>query len=1179
MGIQEHIAKTASKAADKIAEYSALSPDQLRDVQDKREKYLTEMPDPKDPAAGELTSRLLASNAVDIFNAYLPQLRSLYVPAESSAEYKRPFDVYHNIRYVNITKWVTDKRENSLEKLVNVYEVLSNEECNIALVFHRTRESVQVFLAVSNTQNASDNQDVESLAGRLADALKGNFPGSEWASGQGVGTVPCLDDDRSYSVACATNIPAEKSEKFISQTIEKLLDGIIPERKSQEYTIILLATPVQNIEDRKLRLSEFYSGLAPYASWQTSFSLNENNSTSSTALIGVNVGASAGVQNGQNQTLTGTTGTTDSASTSDTSSEGLSQGSSTGTTETEGESASEGMTSSHEEGMNISAGVSASEYESTSVQGDLGPLSATAESGGSISQSLSAGSSTADTVGKTASDTVSQSKAKSVAETLSKSTGRAIQNSLGKAVSTSISKAAGTFASTSFGVNVGANFARSSTITATIGKSESITQFFSNYNIKHALDVLQEQEGRLEQGAALGLWDFAAYVLSEDPNTANNVAHSYLALTQGEKSYLSHAAVNLWRGDVSPERESAREICTYLRGLRHPLFALNPAVTEAAPYFNVYPAFVSATTSLTGKELAYALNFPKRSIPGLPVIECAEFGRNVVTYDEQGDGAQLRIGQIYHMHHEEHAPVCLSKESLASHTFVTGSTGSGKSNTVYKMLKEADDKGVGFLVVEPAKGEYKDVFGSDASVKVFGTNPAVTPLLHLNPFSFPAGIHVLEHIDRLIEIFNVCWPMYAAMPSVLKSAVERSYLDCGWDLRESTNEYGKGMWPTFSDVARNVRLVINASDYDTENKGAYKGSLLTRLESLTNGINGLIFSNEEISDTDLFDGKAILDLSRVGSSETKSLLMGMVVLKLQEHRMTDGSGLNSGLRHLTVLEEAHNLLRRTSTEQPVEGGNLLGKSVEMIANAIAEMRTYGEGFIVADQAPGLLDMAAIRNTNTKIIMRLPDLTDRELVGRAANLDDDQIAELAKLPRGVAAIYQDEWVQPVLCKVDKVEGPSTRYVYQRPEMAVVDKGYVVRSHIANLLSDGAAIAHDDLLEDIRPKLRGLGIDASMQVSILRLLENPPAEPRMTKLAPIMSALFPEAKSAVREAYGETHKASDWTRGADEALRATVGSQLDGQARRDAIQGVITDYVLNELGRIDELERWSHEGSLR
>ena len=115
----------------------------------------------------------------------------------------------------------------------------------------------------------------------------------------------------------------------------------------------------------------------------------------------------------------------------------------------------------------------------------------------------------------------------------------------------------------------------------------------------------------------------------------------------------------------------------------------------------------------------------------------------------------------------------------------------------------------------------------------------------------------------------------------------------------------------------------------------------------------------------------------------------------------------------------------------------------MLANAIAEMRTYGEGFIIADQAPGLLDMSVIRNTNTKIIMRLPDKSDRELVGRAANLNDDQIVELAKLPCGVAAVYQNEWIQPVLCKVQKYSGKTENYKYESinkdAEKAEVDLG--------------------------------------------------------------------------------------------------------------------------------------------
>ena len=94
----------------------------------------------------------------------------------------------------------------------------------------------------------------------------------------------------------------------------------------------------------------------------------------------------------------------------------------------------------------------------------------------------------------------------------------------------------------------------------------------------------------------------------------------------------------------------------------------------------------------------------------------------------------------------------------------------------------------------------------------------------------------------------------------------------------------------------------------------------------------MIFVSDDIPMHKLFDSKVIVDLSRIGSSETKSLIMGILVLKLQEYRM-DHAVPNQQLKHVTVLEEAHNLLRRTSSEQTSEGSNLLGKSVEMLANS------------------------------------------------------------------------------------------------------------------------------------------------------------------------------------------------------------------------------------------------------
>ena len=463
------------------------------------------------------------------------------------------------------------------------------------------------------------------------------------------------------------------------------------------------------------------------------------------------------------------------------------------------------------------------------------------------------------------------------------------------------------------------------------------------------------------------------------------------------------------------------------------------------------------------------------------------------------------------------------------------------------------------------------MYGGREDVNVFGTNPEFTPLLRIDPFSFPPGVHVLEHLDRLVEIFNVCWPMYAAMPAVLKDAVARSYEDCGWDLAASKNPYGFGLFPCFADVARNVREILDSSEYDAENKGAYKGSLLTRLNSLTNGLNGMMLSSNEVDASVLFDSNTIVDLSRVGSVETKSLLMGLLVLKLQEHRMAEANGMNRSLRHLTVLEEAHNLLKRSSSDHNSESGNLTGKSVEMISNAIAEMRTYGEGFVIADQAPGLLDMAAIRNTNTKIIHRLPDLSDRELAGRAANLNDQQIIELARLPKGVAAIYQNDWVEPVLCKIAKAE-EGERFTYNRPADGTTDNQHDDVLSVARMLAYGISVGTEAELHSIRERLDRLHIGASIKVSILRTAQNPPNEPHMTKLAPIMSALFPNVVKTVERELKSSNEAEQLTRAAEAALRASINREIDSHTRQVIIQGIMTDVLYLQMQDSKSYDDW-------
>lgn len=495
MGIKGIIAKAGGKAADGVSKLSSLSPEQLQQVQSQRDEYLTQMPNPNDSTAEELTKRLLAASSVEIYKAYLAQLKELYVPIERTAEFGTDFDTARNIRFFNITKWVVDKSENSLEKLVNVYEVLSNEDCNISLVFHRTCEKTNVFLAVTNTKNANNNVVSENFRIRLGDAIKGNFPGSEWAKETGTGILPCMDNDIPYSVAVASNVPTEKSEKFISQTIEKLLDGIVPDKRSKEYIIILLATPIRDIEYRKLSLAEMYSGLAPYASWSTTFTYNEQNSTGFSATVGVNIGASAGIQNGQNQANTTTTGTTDSSSdtttdsTSDattessgetvTDSTGQSVTDSTGSSVTDTTGSAESSSTTHSEGSSTSqtdttgksdsaggsAGVNAGVQANANYNHTWNTSSA-AGTGTSVSDAATEGvtesvaKSIAQSTGKAIANSTGQAIAKATGTAVTASVGRAVAKTLGQAVTNSASRTAGAFKSVNFGANFGATLTK-----------------------------------------------------------------------------------------------------------------------------------------------------------------------------------------------------------------------------------------------------------------------------------------------------------------------------------------------------------------------------------------------------------------------------------------------------------------------------------------------------------------------------------------------------------------------------------------------------------------------------------------------------------------------------------------------------------------------------------------------
>ncbi len=914
--IKEKSKELGSKIADFQSKGARLSNEQLSLIDEERRNLWKE--------SNCLEEKTLQEIGVAAFQLHLAHLGNLY-SAVSTDELQDPNDL---IGYYDITRWVVEKEERDVDRLVNVFQAFAGEMISLALIFNRTTDNVSVHFAIRNLNPERQQPDCleNELLPRLKGVMKGNFPGTEDLNKSKQGLVAELQSygENSY-VAVVTNQPSEKSDRYASQTIEKLLDGLIPEGNNS-YTLVLLAQPALNVDEEQRLLFQYYDRLSPYATWQS------------------------GVQ----------------------SSEAFTEGAS----------------------LSLGGSISANwgKHKTESVGISAGPANAGVSKG------------------------------------------------------------------SSFGISGGVNLARTALSHRTVSGGSTETRTYTDHSVQHALNMLEQQIKRIDLGKGVGMWSFAAYVISDDYSLASNAANTYLALTQGEQSFLNPSVISQWRED------EAKKILKWIQKLEHPQFVLN--LDNDEEYWS-FPLLTTATLLLTGRELTYGMNFPRRSVTGLPVYSTTSFGREVLPRSEK-DAATIDLGFIYHMRSKENTGVQLDKNKLAAHTFITGSTGSGKTNTVChllgKLCLEDPNSDARFLVIEPAKGEYKTAFKSQADI--YGTDPRNARLLRLNPFSFSEKIHVTAHLERLVEIFNACWPMYAAMPAILKNAISKAYESCGWDLTYSVCR-GPKRYPDFSLVIDKIREIMDSSEFSKDTLGDYKGALMTRLKSLTDGVNGLVLCSDEraLGDRELFDENTIVDLSDVGFMDTRSLLMGILVLKLHEYRKAQG-GNNQNLRHVTVLEEAHHLLRRTTTVQTQESSNLQGKSVEMLANAIAEMRTYGEGFIIADQAPGLLDEAVIRNTNTKIILRLPDEADRQLVGKAASLNEEQIKELARLERGVAAVYQNEWLEPVLCMVEEF----TPTVQADGNGSSVNAPVIGNEEIWGLLLDGGRIDREPMSEEKADQIR-------------------------------------------------------------------------------------------------------------
>jgi hypothetical protein len=414
---------------------------------------------------------------------------------------------------------------------------------------------------------------------------------------------------------------------------------------------------------------------------------------------------------------------------------------------------------------------------------------------------------------------------------------------------------------------------------------------------------------------------------------------------------------------------------------------------------------------------------PTTEIPGIQFRLRSEFD---VTHEAdmqlpyQGN-PPIRLGTIVDRNQSPASPLLLPQSSLNRHTFVCGATGAGKSQTIRGLLEASTAHRLPWLVIEPAKAEYRFMAARLArigeSVNVIRPGDVDAPPAGINPLepavdSDGSRFPLQTHIDLVRALFLAAFDAEEPFPQVLAAALTRCYEQLGWDLvlGEPALPGTQPRYPTLADLQHTAEAVVNDIGYGKEITDNVRGFVAVRLGSLRQGTPGRFFAGGHPIDMHtLLRRNVVFEIEDVGNDSDKAFFMGTVLIRLVEQLRLEQRGHNRvpRLRHLSVIEEAHRLLRHTEQPGPAS------YSVDMIAALLAEIRAYGEGLIIAEQIPVKLLPDVIKNTAVKIVHRLPALDDREAVGSTMNMTAAQSEYLVTLQPGHAAVFTDGMDYPVL----------------------------------------------------------------------------------------------------------------------------------------------------------------------
>lgn len=576
------------------------------------------------------------------------------------------------------------------------------------------------------------------------------------------------------------------------------------------------------------------------------------------------------------------------------------------------------------------------------------------------------------------------------------------------------------------------------------GKSESDSESRSSSYSKTITDAINENEGissDVQNGFALEMIDYADQAIDIFRQGKNNgmwetvisysadsemVAGIIQACLSGE---FARPNPNILPQSVNRFHLSQRE--SDGNSILIPKIIMNE------------PELSPLCTSLTSDELGLMCTLPDIPVPNFELKKSKAYPMVTDNTD-----AGICIGYVCDGRRTlKNMPFMLTHRDLARHTFVGGITGSGKTTTVKGILRNADTP---FLVIESAKKEYRNInLRNGKRPQIYTLGKPEINCLRFNPFYIQCGVSPQMHIDYLKDLFNASFSFYGPMPYILEKCLQNVYKKKGWNLTLGFHPYlvntdnsadffeaeymeekynldsHKYLFPTMQELKEEIeRYVEEEMNYEGEVAGNIKTAIKARLENLCSGTKGYMFDTYEYADMkNILSNNTVFELEGLADDSDKAFCVGLLIIFIDEYRqITKEIEKRDGeLSHILVIEEAHRLLKNVNTERTSEDvGNPKGKAVEHFTNMIAEMRSYGQGVIVAEQIPTKLAPDVIKNSSNKIVHRLVAVDDQETVANTIGLSAEDSIDLGGLTMGTALCHKEGMSLPVKVQITNVK---------------------------------------------------------------------------------------------------------------------------------------------------------------